>query len=329
MRARPRSRRLLSGVVVAAMTAGLFTLAAAPAQAKGAGTPLYPGEIFYAPPTPVSYSADTPGCTGEATPMEGYQSDVDGLSVYTVEEGMSGVRDVYGGCAIVYAPFEVPLEAHIVGSRTAGSTVRATTNDFQPSTAALTYTWTFYDYDTDDQTVISTSSTVTYESRFSSGSLILVITALQGKQYSEARTNQIEVPGTFSDFAAAYTGDAKVGATVTAVDPADLPQGTTFDHVWTVGDKPVGDQSTYAVQPADAGQSLTLTTTAKAPGYDDRSVTSAPVTVSKGSKQHGAPTISDTTPKVGQALTASGPSVPEGAGVAYFWGTAPAGTTTC
>lgn len=136
------------------------------------------------------------------------------------------------------------------------------------------------------------------------------------------------------DFAADFTGDVAVGETVTAVDPAGLPAGTTFGHTWTVGEKTVGEEESYTLTPADAGKSLTLTVTANADGYDEKSATSDAVTVAKGSLPDVPVTLSDSTPATapttGDVLTLSPDlsGLPEDASSTWAWGHVTPGVRT-
>lgn len=136
--------------------------------------------------------------------------------------------------------------------------------------------------------------------------------------------------GSFGDLAASYDGDTTILETVTAVDPTDVPEGTTFSYAWTVGEATVSTERSYTIGRKDAGQDLTLAITAKADGYEDKTVSTDPAAIAYGTLAGPGLVVSDSTPETapttGDTLSLGAPEAtisaadPEDATTTWAWG---------
>lgn len=122
--------------------------------------------------------------------------------------------------------------------------------------------------------------------------------------------------------APAISGVASVGKTLSVKNGTWNATGT-FTYQWLRdGFDLVGeDGPTFELEQADAGSRITVRVTASKPGYYDRVVTSAATAiVTGGIMTPAAPSLSDTTPQVGQSLGwfMSG-WVPAGGNWTYSW----------
>ena len=128
----------------------------------------------------------------------------------------------------------------------------------------------------------------------------------------------------------------QVGQALTATSGTWTPADGTYSYQWLSGGSPITGATTsaYTAVGADAGKVLAVRVTASRAGRTSVSVTSAnTAAVSAGEIAIVAlPTISDTTPEVGQALTATtGTWNPSDGTYAYEWfanGTPIAGAAT-
>jgi hypothetical protein len=116
------------------------------------------------------------------------------------------------------------------------------------------------------------------------------------------------------------TGTAATGATLTAV-PGTWDSGVTLSYQWNNNGNPISGatSSTYVVQPADDGQSITVTVTGTKSGYNSASETSAPVTPGSGTLTlTPTPTITGTA-ATGATLTAVPGTWDSGVTLNYQW----------
>lgn len=86
--------------------------------------------------------------------------------------------------------------------------------------------------------------------------------------------------------------------------------------------------ATYTVKPGDVTTQLCAVATVSTEGYTSDSSEASTDAVGRGTTSLGAPTIVGS-PKVGAALTATGPTLPSGGTATYYWGTAAVGSTKC
>ena len=137
-------------------------------------------------------------------------------------------------------------------------------------------------------------------------------------------------------FTASITGTPAVGETLTAVAGSLSPNnGVTLTYKWETTDSTdsLGTASTFVPTSAQLGKQIKVTINGTAANRDPGTATSAPTAaVINGFSGTPVVTISDTTPQVGQAVTASlAGEDPAATGKAYEWflgANAIAGATT-
>ncbi|MCX6399739.1 MAG: hypothetical protein NTX33_07410 [Propionibacteriales bacterium] len=135
--------------------------------------------------------------------------------------------------------------------------------------------------------------------------------------------------GTFTAPAVTVSPAPKVGQASTAsTDLAQAPEGATVSWQWYLlgkdGEEEIEGATGASYTPtADlADQEIVVTGVFTAPGYEDAPASSESASVAKGTLEAPAVTIDDTTPRLGQTLTATSDlsGLPEDASVAYQWG---------
>lgn len=133
----------------------------------------------------------------------------------------------------------------------------------------------------------------------------------------------------FASLTASYSPEKPAqGVELTAggtVSPdSDLNGTTKRTYAWQLDGRTVGTGPTFTPTAEAGGQELVLVVTATRPGYADATARTTPQAVPQKAIGAPAPTVDDTTPAVGQELTAStvfaDGARPEGTTVAYRWG---------
>jgi hypothetical protein len=130
-------------------------------------------------------------------------------------------------------------------------------------------------------------------------------------------TTEVAPPPAVTGLAPTITGLAQVGETLTAdpgpVDPADA----TLTYQWNAGGDPISDAtgSTYDITSAQAGQTITVTTTAAAPGLNSQTETSDPTAVVEAADTTPATPTTPAAPTDPDPTTSADTALPDTGGV--------------
>jgi hypothetical protein len=211
----------------------------------------------------------------------------------------------------------------ISGITAVGQTLTADAGAWPPAVDSYTYQWLR------DDNAIEGATSSTYDLQPAElGSVISVtVTAVATFFESASQTSTGTVAVAAGSFAMApaptILGTTTVGRTLTARTNSWLPSADSFTYVWKRAGVSIdlATSSTYVLQPADAGQIITVTITAQKEGYAATSQTSAGT--SGVSLAHfgttPTPTISGVY-RVGQVLTAdAGLWSPSATSLSYEW----------
>ncbi|GAB6391976.1 MAG: hypothetical protein MdMp014T_1349 [Treponematales bacterium] len=194
----------------------------------------------------------------------------------------------------------------ITGTAVVGETLTADTSALDGS-GTISYQWKRADSAAGTYSDIASAAASTYTPvAADEGKFLKVAVTRAGYTGSieSAATSAVAPPvpvpvlgGTVS-----ITGTAAVGETLTAVTSGLTGQAGTLHYQWKAGTGAVGtDQSTYLVQAADKGKTITVTVTSSG---STGSVASAPTQAVAGVDLTGAVTITGTA-AVGQTLAAN------------------------
>jgi 5'-nucleotidase len=132
------------------------------------------------------------------------------------------------------------------------------------------------------------------------------------------------VAGTFvNDTKPVITGTAKVGSQLSASAGTWTPTPGSVSYQWSAAGVEIGGatSATYTLTAAEAGKTITVAVTAKADGYDDKTVVSDPTGAVEAAVivNTAVPVVSGT-PRVGRTLTAtSGTWTPTPTSVSFQW----------
>ncbi|MCU1404489.1 MAG: hypothetical protein JWQ43_792, partial [Glaciihabitans sp.] len=236
-----------------------------------------------------------------------------------------------GPTATVLSVFTATPTPTVSGTAKVGSTLTAEPGTWAPAGITLKYQWKR------GGSSISGATASTYA----------VVAADAGKKIS------VTVTGTKPGYASNYTtsaatsisnvltitptpkisGVAKVGAKLTATPGTWAPAGVTVKYQWKRGGTVIAKAtaSTYTPVAADAGRTITVTTTGSKPGYTSVSKTSSGSLVAKVLTATPTPKITGTA-KVGSTLAVTAGSwKPATVTLKYAWlrnGTAISGATS-
>ncbi|MEH3033917.1 MAG: hypothetical protein PGN07_07715 [Aeromicrobium erythreum] len=223
----------------------------------------------------------------------------------------------------------------IGGEAKVGSTVAASANlSGLPEGAAITgYQWA---YGEEIVTKLGTGSSLKIPAS-AKGQAIYVTVTYSAPGYDDASATSDPVgvgEGTYSAPEVAVSGSPRVGSTLSAsFDAAGLPSGYRATYEWQVQDgedwtaipstdgESTEQGETYTPSGSAVDAAVRVKVTFSADGYPTRSVTSDAVTIGNGVIELGTPVISDTTPQVGDVLTATTSGVPDGVTAVTTWGT--------
>ncbi|MEU1973474.1 peptidoglycan DD-metalloendopeptidase family protein [Microbacterium sp. NPDC019599] len=225
----------------------------------------------------------------------------------------------------------IPGVPTVTGTANVGNVLTANPGSWAPAPIAFAYQWTR------DGTPISGATASKYRlATPDAGRKIAVqLTGSSTGMRSAAATSPVRTVRLAFTTAPTPTisGTAKVGSTLTAAAGTWSPTPTTLTYQWKRNGAAItgATSRTYLLAKADAGASITVTTTAGKPGYAPTSKTSAAKTIATlPFTTAPVPTISGTA-RVGSTLTAmAGAWSPTPTAVSYQWkrnGTAIAGAT--
>ena len=126
--------------------------------------------------------------------------------------------------------------------------------------------------------------------------------------------------GTLTGAVPTISGTVAVGKVVTAV-PGTWTSGTTLRYQWFANGAGISGATAakLTVPAAAVGKALTVRVIGSQTGFTSLARTSAATTVAKGTLTAPVPTISDTTPVVGQTLTAKPGTWTTGTTLKYQW----------
>ncbi|WP_203137202.1 excalibur calcium-binding domain-containing protein [Microbacterium sp. JZ31] len=215
---------------------------------------------------------------------------------------------------------EIPATAGQVvvsGAAKVGSTLTAQASAWAEG-AALSYQWLR------DGTVIpgATSDTYTVVAPDLGRRLsVRVMGAPAGEEpVTVTSTDVVVAAGTLVAATPAISGSVRVGSTVKAAT-GTWTRGTTFSYQWYVNGAAIkgATKSSYALPAGYAGRALTVKVTGSLSGYTAVSKVSAGKSIAAGTLSGATPTISDTTPKVGQRISALPGSWTSGVTRKYQW----------
>lgn len=148
------------------------------------------------------------------------------------------------------------------------------------------------------------------------GAVIALMVGLLGPINSAVAAGSVSL-------SASITGTPAVGETLTAVASSVNPGNASLTYKWETTDSTdsLGTASTFVPTSAQLGKQIKVTITGTASGKDPGSSTSAPTAaIQNGFSGTPVVTISDTTPQVGQAVTASlSGEDPPATGKTYEW----------
>jgi hypothetical protein len=228
----------------------------------------------------------------------------------------------YNVVADVTSTFATTPSPTITGVKTVGQTLRAVTGSWSPSPDSLTYVWKR------GGVAISSATDSSYVLQAADvGQVISVtVTAVKTGYTSTAKTsaNTVAIVGAPFTFESTptVTGVKAVGQTLRVVNGSWLPAPDTFTYVWKRGGVAISlaTASSYVLQAADVGQSITVSVTTVKAGYVSvvTTGTTVGVVVLGTFVRTPVPTILGR-PIVGNVLTAKAGSWSPRATLKYVW----------
>lgn len=155
------------------------------------------------------------------------------------------------------------------------------------------------------------------------GSLTVTATDRVGRQSSTTISYSIVDPNFQTAWAPTVQGAPRVGGELTVGAPGFVPEPQSITYQWRRGGAVIdgATAATYVPTAADLGQALSVTATAHKPGFNEKSETSAPVTVAPGRfEMDGAPALDHEGTLVGTTFVVDHADIrPAEAEVAYRW----------
>lgn len=217
----------------------------------------------------------------------------------------SAARTSTGRTAVTGAFTSAPTPT-VSGKTLVGSTLSAAVGTWVPTPGSLSYQW-----NRDGRAIPGATARTYLLAPEDNGKRITVSVTATKVGYTTTTTISAERIPTPGPFATAPTptisGTVTVGSTVTAVPGTWTPTPTAFTYQWTRNGAAISGAtaSTYQVSTADAGNLLSVSVTASAPGYAPTTRVSLAQSVpTQRFTTTARPTISGD-PRVGSVLTAS------------------------
>lgn len=227
----------------------------------------------------------------------------------TVTASRSGytpaARTSTGRTAVTGAFTSAPTPT-VSGRTLVGSTLSAAVGTWVPTPGSLSYQW-----NRDGRAIPGATARTYLLAPEDNGKRITVSVTATKVGYTTTTTisaERIPTPGPFSTAPTpTVSGTVTVGSTVTAVPGTWTPTPTAFTYQWTRNGAAISGAtaSTYQVSTADAGNLLSVSVTASAPGYAPTTRVSLAQSVpTQRFTVTARPTISGT-PRVASVLTAT------------------------
>ncbi|WP_156496120.1 beta strand repeat-containing protein [Microbacterium sp. T32] len=228
------------------------------------------------------------------------------VTVTASKSGYTSASRTSTGRTAVAGAFTTAPTPTISGKTIVGSTLSAAVGTWVPTPDALTYQW-----NRDGQAIPGATARTYLLAPEDNGKKITVSVTATKVGYTTTKTisaERIPAPGPFTAAPTpTISGTVAVGSTVTAVPGTWTPTPTEFAYQWTRNGAPVSGAtaSTYQVSAADAGNLLSVSVTASAPGYASTTRVSLAQSVpTQRFTTTSRPTISGA-PTAGSVLTAS------------------------
>lgn len=191
-------------------------------------------------------------------------------------------REVGDMVDVVTPEVTVTSAPTVTGRVEVGSRVEATPGAWSPDGATFGYQWLR------NGTAIPSATSVSYVPTVQDHGTDLsvrVTPTLVGHKARPATSVAVKVaagPADVPTAPATFTGTARVGQTLTGVDPTWNVPVTVTERQWLRGDRVVATGPTYVLGAADAGQPVSWRVVAARTGYEDSVSTSGAVTVALG-----------------------------------------------
>lgn len=189
--------------------------------------------------------------------------------------GRSYLSAYWQAARVPSIPLSAPVPA-IRGAAKVGSTLTAAPGSWGPGQVTLAYQW----YRSHVAIVGATGAAYTPVAADLGRTLTVKVTGSRTGYGSVSRTSPGAAKvarGTLSSPAPSIRGDAKVGATLTAVPGARMPGTVSLSYQWYRSHRAISGATgrTYKPVSADKGRTLTVRVTASQPGYTSASRLSA------------------------------------------------------
>ena len=278
------------------------------------------GAYRFAPLAAGSYALSFTGPDGSDYGSEWWNNAASFGTASTIVLAESASATASAGLVANPEELDDPPVPTIEGDVKVGGTLTAVAGAWGPAPVELSYRW-FADGDP-----IAGATSETFVPSIDEYTYTLTVEVTGGKLGYLSRSVTSEpttevAAGTLPDATPLIIGTSAVGKTLT-VTPGDLGvDDVELSYRWKNNGVGVsnGYGETYKLRSSDAGDSITVTVTAVAYGYDDRAQTSAAVKIGKVLTKTSTPKISGTA-KVGKALTAShGSWKPSRVSLSYQW----------
>lgn len=231
-----------------------------------------------------------------------------------------------------------PAEASLTGNLIAGATMSVETGTWTPSDASLEYEWwkspqpyaaPVDGEDLNDQAAViegAHTAELVLDSSLAGHYIWAVVTGtapeLAPASIVAASAAAVELPSIPGLPDVSITGNAVVGAPVSATLSAPVPDGVTADYQWRRDGTPIleeSDAQSYTAVAADALTTLDVVVTFTAEGLRTESRTSAGIMVAKATFMDAPAATLSGAVRVESPVTAVTGAWPEGTSFTYSW----------